>query len=87
MTLGLWSLWAKGSAVGNAKRFPRQATRFAGRRIVHKSTAPIFGFGVAARRTPGDTKPVGEQGASRRLSLTTRTVAWANKPAFLQGWV
>ena len=57
MTWGLWSLWAKGSAVGNAKRFPRQATRFAGRRIVHKSTASVFGFGVAARRTLGTPSP------------------------------
>ena len=29
MNGGLWSLWAKGCAEGNAQRFPRQASRFA----------------------------------------------------------
>ena len=57
MTWGRWSLLAKGKAVGDAKRFPAQAARFAGRRMVHPSTAPVFGFGVAARRTLGTPSP------------------------------
>jgi hypothetical protein len=41
MAWGLWSLWAKGSAAGNAKRFPRQAPRFAAGEL---SINPQFRF-------------------------------------------
>jgi hypothetical protein len=83
---GLWSLWAKGRAVGNAQRFPRQASRFA---VGELSTNPqTFGFGAAARHPlglPRSPSPSTERRAD--FSLTTRTVAWAFKPAFLQGGV
>ena len=85
MNGGLWSLWAKGCAVGNAKRFPRQASRFAEGEL---STNPqTFGFGAVARSAPGLTSP--SPSAERRVdcSLITRTVARAFKPVFLQGWV
>lgn len=66
MTWGLWSLWAKGRAVGNAERFPRQACRFA---VGELSTNPQFRFWFrcGSSISPGDTKPVGEQRASHRL--------------------
>lgn len=86
MNGGLWSLWAKGCAVGNAKRFPRPASRFAEGEL---STNPqTFGFGAAARNPlglPRSPSPSTERRAD--VSRTTRTVAWADKPAFLQGWV
>ena len=85
MNGGLCSLWAKGCAVGNAKRFPRQASRFAAGEL---STNPqTFGFGAAARKPLGLTSP--SPSAERRASFSriTRTVAWAFKPVFLQGWV
>ena len=85
MNGGLWSLWAKGCAVGNAKRFPRQASRFAAGEL---STNPqTFGFGAAARCSLGPQSPY--RSVERRVdfSLTARTVAWAFKPVFLQGWV
>jgi len=82
---GLWSLWAKGCAVGNAQRFPRQASRFA---VGELSTNPqTFGFGTAARSPLGFPSPSASMERRADFSLTTRTVAWACKPAFLQGWV
>ena len=86
MNGGLWSLWAKGCAVGNAPRFPRHASRFAEGEL---STNPqTFGFGAAARNALGllrSPSPSTERRAE--FSRTTRTVAGANKPAFLQGGV
>ena len=41
MIEGCGGLWAKGRAVGNAKRFPRQAARCP-KGIVHKSTARFW---------------------------------------------
>ena len=47
----------------------------------------FLGLRCDSSMAPGDTKPAGKLGVSHRFSPTTRTVAWANKPAFLQGWV
>lgn len=86
MFAALWSLWAKGCAVGNAERFPRQAPRFAAGEL---STNPqrFVRFRRDSSFTPGDTKPVGERGASRRFSWLARTVAGVLEPVFLQGGV
>jgi len=83
-----WAVELVGKGVRGGKRaaFSTASAPVRRRRIVHKSTAR-FWFRRGSSYLPGDIKPVGEQGASRRLSLTTRTVARANKPAFLQGWV
>jgi len=81
----LWSLWSKGRAVGNAQRFPRQAPWFAEGEL---STNPqATGFGSAARCSLGLTSPYRSTERRADFSLITRTVAWADKPAFLQGWV
>jgi hypothetical protein len=87
---GLWRLWAKGCAVGNAERFPRQAPRFAEGELSTISTTRFLvlpGFGAIARFFLGPSSP--SQSSERRtgFSLKTRTVAWAIEPAFLQGWV
>ena len=85
MNGGLWSLWAKGCAVGNAKRFPRQVSRFAEGEL---STNPqTFGFGATVRSPLGLASPSPSTERRADVSRTTRTVAGANKPAFLQGWV
>jgi hypothetical protein len=77
---GLWNLWAKGRAVGNALRFPRQASRFA---VGELSTNPqTFGFDAAARCIPGLTSPYRSTERRADFSLITRTVAGACKPAF-----
>lgn len=72
-----------------AQRCPRQAPRFAAGEL---STNPqpgfgFFGFGAAARPALGTPSPRESMERRAGFSLTTRTVAWANKPAFLQGWV
>ncbi len=57
----LWSLWAKGRAVGNAQRFPRQAPRCAAGAL---STNPQRGRIWAppcSLITPGVLKPVGKR--------------------------
>lgn len=65
MNGGLWSLWAKGCAVGNAERFPRQASRFAAGEL---STNPqTVWFRCGSSQCPGAIKPVPKQGASRRF--------------------
>ena len=85
MKCGLWSLWAKGRAVGNAQRFPRQAPRFA---VGELSTNPqTCSFGAAARPPLGTSSPCESKERRTVFSRQTRTVAWANEPAFLQGWV
>ena len=66
MIKGLWSLWAKGRAVGNAKRFPRQAPRCP-KGIVHKSTAQ-FGFSTAAQ--PDD--PLGPKPVEKPIARSGR---------------
>jgi len=43
--------------------------------------------GTAARPALGTPSPWGSKERRAGFSLITRTVAWANKPAFLQGWV
>jgi hypothetical protein len=47
----------------------------------------FLGLRCDSSMAPGDIKPVGKLGASHRFSAITRTVAWDNKPALLQGWV
>ena len=88
MNRGLWGLWAKGCAVGNAQRFPRQAARFAEGEL---STNPqtqgflFFGFVVPGSvvRFPLGTVIPWESVERRTLfSTTTRTVAWAVSPHF-----
>jgi hypothetical protein len=65
MNDGLWSLWAKGCAVGNASRFPPQASRFAAGEL---STNPqTFRFRRGSSKYPGANKPVPKRGASRRF--------------------
>ena len=65
MNDGLWSLWAKGCAVGNAERFPRQASRFAGGEL--STNAQTFVFLRGSSQFPWATKkPVPKHGASRR---------------------
>jgi hypothetical protein len=45
-------------------------------------------WSVMAARTPlGTSSPWVSKERRAGFSLRTRTVAWANKPAFLQGWV
>ena len=78
-------LVGKGTRGGKRVAFSTASVPVRCKRIVHKSIDHWFRCGSSSG--PGDTKPVGEQGASRRISRITRTVAWANKPAFLQGWV
>ena len=43
--------------------------------------------GTAARLALGTPSPWESKERRAGFSLTTRTVAWANKPAFVQGWV
>jgi hypothetical protein len=43
--------------------------------------------GMAARSAFGIPSPWGSKERRAGFSLITRTVAWANKPAFLQGGV
>src|SRR3989338_3740896 len=43
--------------------------------------------GTAARLALGTSSPWESKERRAGFSLTTRTVAWANKPAFMQGWV
>lgn len=85
MNDGLWSLWAKGGAVGNAKRFPPQASRFAAGEL--SANPQTFGFDAAARSTLGPPSPSPSTERRVDVSRIARTVARANKPAFLQGWV
>jgi hypothetical protein len=47
----------------------------------------LIWFGTTVRLTLGTPSPWGSKERRAGFSLTTRTVAWANKPAFLQGWV
>ena len=77
---GLWSLWAKECAAGNAKRFPRQAFRFAEGELSTNPQTP--GFGAAVRPALGFSNPSRSKERRTDFSLTTRTVAWALKPAF-----
>jgi hypothetical protein len=42
---------------------------------------------AAARSAFGTPSPWGSKERRAGFSVITRTVAWANKPAFLQGWV
>ena len=59
------------------------------RRIVHKSPAGVgfTGFGATARSTLGTPSPRESPERRTEFSLTTRTVAGAAEPAFLQGGV
>ncbi len=43
--------------------------------------------GMAVRYPLGTTSPWESKERRAGFSMITRTVAWANKPAFLQGWV
>ena len=43
--------------------------------------------GMAARTPLGTPSPWASKERRAGFSMITRTVAWANKPAFLQGWV
>jgi len=43
--------------------------------------------GTAARPVLGTTSPWESKERRAGFSVITRTVAWANKPALLQGWV
>ena len=43
--------------------------------------------GMAARTPLGTPIPWVSKERRAGFSMITRTVAWANKPAFLQGWV
>ena len=69
MNRGLWGLWAKGCAVGNAQRFPRQAARFAEGELSTNPQTPGFLFsvfwfccsGFGSSFPPGDCDPVGER--------------------------
>ena len=61
--------------------------RFLASELSTNAQTCFLGLRCDSSIVPGDTKPVGKLGASHRLSPTTRTVPWANKPAFLQGWV
>ena len=55
--LGAVELVGKGERGGKREAFPTASDSVRRRRIVHKSTAPVFGFGVAARRTLGTPSP------------------------------
>jgi len=75
MNGGLWGLWAKGCAVGNAKRFPWQASRFAEGEL---STNPqTFWFRRGSSKSPGVIqKPVPKHGASRRCLTDNPNGCW-----------
>ncbi len=94
MMMRLWSLWAKGRAVDKSRLFCDLSTasapvrwRFFASELSTKSTALFFAFGAAARPPLGTSSPYGSKERRADFSRRTRTVAWANKPAFLQGWV
>ena len=81
---GLWSLWAKGRAVGNAQRFPRQAARCP-QGIVHKLHSLYLGSApLRSLFVPRARKPVNKHLArGGRCSSGARTVGGA-KLAFMR---
>ena len=86
MLLGLWSLWAKRDAVGNAKRFPRQVPRFAAGEL-STNPQPCKRFRCDSSFGPGAPSPWESVERRAGFSWRARTVAGAFEPAFLQGGV